>query len=200
MMLMRNFALICLILFMAGCNKQPPPPLASHAIDVSWRYAQPPEFRLADAKGNMHSLSDFRGKVVVLFFGYTHCPEVCPTTLTDMARVMRILGPDAERTQVLFVTLDPERDTPAVLSAYVPFFHPLFMGLYGNAEETAAAAQAFAVNYEKHQEKHGYSIDHSDGTFLIGKDGKTILLSPYGQRPELVAEDIKLLLGLKRNY
>jgi protein SCO1/2 len=186
------------LLLLAGCSK-PAPPLPAHAIDISWRYEQQAaDFHLLDTSGKTRSLADFRGKVVVLFFGYTHCPEVCPTTLADLAHVMRLLGPDAAKVQVLFVTLDTERDTPAVLAQFVPSFHPSFMGLYGDAAATAAAAKAFAVSYEKHQEKNGYSIDHSDGTYLVGTEGKTVLLSPYGQRDEWVAEDIKLLLGMKQ--
>ncbi|MBI3903732.1 MAG: SCO family protein [Nitrosomonadales bacterium] len=192
--MLRNFLLLLLLL--AGCHKSAPPPLPSHAVDVSWRYEQTAaEFHLTDAGGKPRSLSDFRGKVVVLFFGYTHCPEVCPTTLADLARVMRQLGQDADKVQVLFVTLDPERDTPQVLAQFVPAFHPSFLGLYGDAQTTAQAAQAFAVSYEKHADKNGYTLDHTDSTFLIGKSGRSVLMSPYGQPAELLAEDIKLLLG-----
>ncbi len=195
--MMRNLFLLLLILF-SGCNKSEPP-LPAHAVDISWRYEQAAaDFRLTDATGKARSLSDFRGKVVVLFFGYTHCPEVCPTTLADLAQMMRLLGPDAEKVQVLFVTLDPERDTPEVLAKYVPSFYPSFLGLYGDAPATAQAAKVFAVTYEKHAEKNGYTLDHSDGTYLIGKNGKTVLLSPYDQHTELLVQDIQLLLGMAR--
>lgn len=194
---MRKFFMLLLVL-LASCNKSAPS-LPSHAIDVSWRYEQAvPEFHLKDAAGKVRSLSDFRGKVVVLFFGYTHCPEVCPTTLADLAQVMRQLGKDAERVQVLFVTLDPERDTPEVLGKYVPYFDPSFLGLYGDAQATAQAAKVFAVHYEKHADKNGYTLDHSDSTFLIGKNGRIVLMSPYGQRTELLVEDIRLLLATDR--
>lgn len=190
---MRSLALL-FILLLAACAKPAPPPF--HAVDVSWRYGQAePDFRLTDASGAPRRLSDFRGKVVVLYFGYTHCPEVCPTTLADLARVVRKLGPDADRVQVLFVTIDPERDTPQVLAQFVPFFHPSFIGLYGDAQATAQAASMFGVSYEKHMEKDGYTMDHSDGVFLVGRDGRTVLMSPYGQSPALLEEDIKLLLG-----
>ena len=187
--------LLLLIIF-AGCSK-PAPPLPSHAVDVSWRYEQAaPDFHLRDASGKARSLSDFRGKVVVLFFGYTHCPEICPTTLADLAQVMRKLGKDAEKVQVLFVTLDPERDTPEVLAKYVPYFYPSFLGLYGDARATAQAAKTFAVSYEKHADKNGYTLDHSDSTYLIGKNGRIVLMSPYGQRPDMLVEDIKLLSAM----
>jgi protein SCO1/2 len=195
--MMRNLVLLLqvFLILLAGCNKSEPP-LPTNAVDISWRYEQAAaDFRLTDAAGKMRSLSDFRGKVVVLFFGYTHCPEVCPTTLADLSQVIRLLGPDAEKVQVLFVTLDPERDTPAVLAKFVPSFNPSFLGLYGDAQATAQAAKVFSVSYEKHADKNGYTLDHSDGTYLIGKNGKIVLLSPYGQRTELLVQDIKLLLG-----
>jgi protein SCO1/2 len=193
-LMMRNIFLLFAVLF-GGCNKAEPP-LPAHAVDISWRYERAAaDFRLADATGKARSLADFRGKVVLLFFGYTHCPEVCPTTLADLAQVMRLLGADAEKIQVLFVTLDPERDTKEVLAKYVPSFNPSFLGLYGDAQATAQAAGIFVVNYEKHAGKNGYTLDHSDGTYLIGKSGKIVLLSPYGQRTELLVQDIKLLLG-----
>jgi protein SCO1/2 len=188
---------LSLLLVLAGCSKTVPP-LRANALDISWRFEETgADFRLNDATGKARSLADFRGKVVVLFFGYTHCPEVCPTTLATLARVMRTLGPAAEKVQVLFVTLDPERDTPDVLAQYVPSFDPSFVGLYGNAQATAEAARVFAVSYEKHPEKSGdYTLDHSVGTYLIGKSGKVVLLSPYDQREELLVQDIKLLLGM----
>lgn len=181
---------ICLL---AACSKPLPEPL--HAIDVSWQHPHA-GFHLTDASGNARSLEDFGDKVVVLFFGYTHCPEVCPTTLADLAQVMRQLGPDAARVQVLFVTLDPERDTPQVLGKFVPYFDPSFIGLYGDAQATADAAKAFGVNYQKHPDKNGgYTLDHSDGTYLIGIGGKPIWMSRYGQRSDWLAEDIRRLLA-----
>ncbi len=193
----RSIVLLCALL-LTDCQKGLPD-LPVHAIDVSWRYEQAaPDFHLKDPTGKTRSLSEFRGKVVVLFFGYTHCPDVCPTTLADWAQVMRLLGKDAEQVQVLFVSIDPERDTPEVLGKYIPAFHPSFLGLSGDAAATAEAASAFAVNYEKHADKNGYTMDHSDGTYLIGPGGKRVLLSPYGQRSELLLEDVRLLLHEKR--
>lgn len=194
--IMRLFLFLAVAITLAACSKSElPTPV--HAIDISWRYEQTaPDFKLTDAGGKVHSLADFRGKVVVLFFGYTHCPEVCPTTLADLARVMRLLGPDASRVQVLFITVDPERDTPQVLGKFVPYFYPSFLGLYGDAPATAQAAKAFSVNYEKQFDLHGgYTVNHSDGTYLVGPAGRAVWLSPYGQRPDFLAEDIKLLLA-----
>src|SRR5665647_1970354 len=189
---MRNFSLILLILLLGACG-EPEIPSPYHAKDVSWQHAQA-DFQLTDFNGKPRSLLDFRGKVVVLFFGYTHCPEICPTALADLAQVMRLLGKEADRVQVLFVTLDPERDSPEVLAKFVPSFDPSFLGLYGNAQATDQAAKAFGVTYTKQYDKHGgYTLDHSDGTYLLGIGGKPLLLSPYGQRVDLLVQDLSLI-------
>lgn len=182
------------LLVACGEPRLPSPYLAS---DVSAKYAGN-DFHLADATGKARSLADFRGKVTVLFFGYTHCPDVCPTTLADMAQAMRLLDKQSDRVQVLFVTLDPERDTAAMLAQYVPAFHPSFMGLRGDAQATAEAARAFDVSYQKQLNKSGYTLDHTAGSYLIGPNGKTVLLAPYGQRAELLVQDIRLLLASAR--
>lgn len=194
---MRHFILILLLLLVSACGK-PEMPSPFHAKDVSWEHRQA-DFQLADFNGKPRSLAGFSGKVVVLFFGYTHCPVVCPTTLADLAQVMRLLGKDANRVQVLFVTLDPERDSPGVLAKFVPSFDPSFLGLSGDAQATAQAAKAFGVTYAKQNDKHGsYTLDHSDGTYLLGTGGKPLLLSPYGQHVDLLVQDIRLLLAIGR--
>jgi protein SCO1/2 len=195
-MCLRNLLLIALLTAFAACGEQKlPSPFK--AGDVSAQYSQA-DFHLNDATGKTVSLADFRGKVVVLFFGYTHCPQICPTTLADLAQVMGLLGKDADRVQVLFVTLDPERDTRALLAQYPPAFYPTFKGLSGDSMATAQAARAFGVVYEKQFNKNGgYDLDHSAGTYLIAPGGKPVLLSPYGQRAELLVQDIRLLLAFK---
>jgi protein SCO1/2 len=192
----RNLLLFSLFLLLAACGEQKlPSPFK--ASDVSARYAHA-DFRLNEATGKPVSLADYRGKVVVLFFGYTHCPQICPTTLADLAQVMRELGKDADRVQVLFVTLDPERDTRELLAQYPPAFYPTFKGLSGDTMATAQAAQAFGVIYQKQPSKNGgYDLDHSAGTYLIAPGGKPVLLSPYGQSAELLVHDIRLLLAFK---
>lgn len=195
-MWLRNLIMLVLLagLFACGEQKLPSPFKAS---DVSSKYAQA-DFNLNDASGKPVSLKDFRGKVVVLFFGYTHCPQICPTTLAELAQVMHMLDKDADKVQVLFVTLDPERDTRELLAQYPPAFYPTFKGLSGNSMATSRAAQAFDVTYEKHPNKNGgYELDHSAGTYLIAPDGKRVLLSPYGQRAEFLVQDIRLLLAIK---
>lgn len=192
--LSKLFLLVGMIL-LAGCSK-PDYPEPLNAIDISWQHPQA-DFQLLDSGGKSHRLADYRGKVVVVFFGYTHCPEVCPTTLADLAQAMRLLGQDAVKVQVLFVTLDPERDTPEVLSKFIPAFDHTFIGLYGDAQATSQAAKSFGVNYQKQFDKNGgYTLDHTDGTYLIGLDGKPLWLSRYGQRSELLAQDIKMLLAI----
>ncbi|MDD2722136.1 MAG: SCO family protein [Gallionella sp.] len=192
-MWLRNLLLICMLL-LAGCG-EPKLPSPFHAAEVTDKYAQA-NFSLKDFNGKPRTLADFRGKVVVLFFGYIHCPDVCPTTMADLRQTMEMLGKDAEKVQVLFVTVDPERDTPALLAKYVPAFDPSFLGLYGDAAATAQAADAFKVVYQKQPTKSGYNVDHSAGTYLIDTQGRVRLLAPYGQSADWLAQDIKLLLAL----
>jgi protein SCO1/2 len=196
-MLKLKFMLLVCALLLAACGEhQLPSPY--HAIDVAWQLEQA-DFQLTDFNGKPRNLADFKGKVVVLFFGYTHCPVVCPTTLADLAQVMRTLGKDAEKVQVVFVTVDPERDTPEMMARYVPYFNPTFLGLYGDAQATAKTAKSFGVTYEKQLYKSGeYTLLHSDGTFLIGPKGKPLLLSRYGQTADMLVQDIRLLLATDR--
>jgi protein SCO1/2 len=195
-MLLRNILLLSSLLLLAACG-EPKLPSPFKANEVTAKYAQA-DFKLHDPSGKVVTLADFRGKAVALFFGYIHCPDVCPTTLADMAQVMRMLGQDAEKVQVLFVTLDPERDKPELLAQYAPAFYPSFLGLYGDAQETAQAAKAFDIIYQKQATRSGsYTLDHSAGTYLISPSGTPVLLSPFAQRPEFLAQDIRLLLAMK---
>jgi protein SCO1 len=186
-------ALLLVAVLLGSCARQYPAPL--HALDVTWQHPDT-GFHLTDFNGKVRTLADFSGKVKIVFFGYTHCPEVCPTTLADLAQAMRELGPDAKNVQVLFITLDPERDTPQVLAKFVPAFNPSFLGLYGDAQDTAQAAQSFGVQYQKHMEKNGsYTLDHSDSTYLIGEAGKPLWMSRYGQRTDYLVQDIRQLIA-----
>lgn len=154
------------------------------------------ELNLTDHDGRPRTLADFRGKVVTVFFGFTHCPDVCPVTLAEMAQVVRELGPDGNRVQVLFVTVDPERDTQQVLKRYVPSFNPTFLGLYGDAEATARAAKAFKIYYQKQPAKDGrYSVDHSAGTYILDGEGRLRLFAQYGAGAPALLHDIRILLG-----
>ncbi|WP_036316628.1 SCO family protein [Methylotenera mobilis] len=151
---------------------------------------------LTDHTGKPRSLTDFKGKVVALFFGYTHCPDVCPTTLTDMKQAMKLLGGQANELQVLFVTLDPERDTQALLAEYVPAFDASFIGLYGTKEQTASVLKDFKIFAAKVENKgrSGYTIDHSAGVYVFDKAGKIRLYIDYGTKPDAIASDVKKLL------
>jgi protein SCO1/2 len=150
---------------------------------------------LTDHNGKRRTLADFKGKVVVLFFGFTHCPDACPTTMMELATVAKQLGPDAERMQVLFVTVDPERDTSEVLRQYVPSFNPAFIGLSGTPDETARAAKEFKIYYQKQAQPGGsYTMDHSAGTFVLDAQGRLRLFGAYGAGAVPLVHDIRLLL------
>lgn len=151
---------------------------------------------LNDHHGKRRTLADFKGKVVALFFGFTHCPDVCPTTMVELANVARELGADAGRLQVLFVTVDPERDTPQVLRQYIPSFHPAFLGLYGTQEETARAAKEFKIYFQKQTAPGGsYSVDHSAGTYILDTEGRLRLFAQYGAGAQALSHDIRILLA-----
>jgi len=150
---------------------------------------------LPDVDGKPRSLADWKGKVTVVFFGYTQCPDVCPTTMAELAQIRTMLGSDGDRLQTVFVTIDPERDTPEVLKAYVANFGPNVVALRGNPEQTAAAAKEFKVFYAKVPGKTpgGYTMDHSAASFVFDPSGRVRLFVPYGGDPKLLAADIKLL-------
>ena len=151
---------------------------------------------LTDHTGKVRSLNDFKGKVVALFFGYTHCPDVCPTTMNDMKQTKKLLGENADELQVLFVTLDPERDTQSLLAQFVPAFDSSFIGLYGTKEQTATVLKDFKIFAAKVENKgrSGYTIDHSAGVYVFDKTGKIRLYVDYGTKPDMIAGDIQKLL------
>lgn len=154
-------------------------------------------FALTDHQGQRRTLADFRGKVVTLFFGFTQCPDVCPTTLNTMREVMVQLGEQAGRVQVLFVTVDPQRDSEELLAHYVPAFDPRFIGLYGDAAETEAVAREFRIFYRKSGDTEGpnYSIDHSAGTYVFDPQGRLRLYVRHAETAENIAADIRTLLA-----
>ncbi len=146
--------------------------------------------------GKPVSLEDFRGKVVLLFFGFTHCPDVCPTTLLKAAEVRKQLGGDAERMQVLFVTVDPERDSAEVLSKYVPAFDPSFIGLRGDQAETNKAAREFKVFFQKVPNRDGssYNVDHTAASYILDPEGRLRLFVRHTQPVEEIVSDLRQLL------
>lgn len=156
-----------------------------------------PALRLKDQHGQARTLADFRGKVVAIFFGYTNCPDVCPTSLMMLKEALQLMSPaEAERVQVLFVSVDPARDTPERLTMYMNAFDPRFLALTGTDAEIAAVAKEFKVYYEKKGDIAGgrYTIDHSAGCYLFGPDGRARLFARHGETATRVAADLKLLL------
>jgi len=166
------------------------------AIDITGAdYAQ--NFQLTDFDGKPRSLADFNGKVVVVFFGYTQCPDVCPTTMGEMVQVKKLLGADGDKLQVLFVSVDPERDTPEVLKAYMGSFDPGFLGLYAASPDALAAlARDFKVYYKRVDGKTptSYTMDHTAASYVYDTQGRLRLFSRYGSGAQAMADDIKLLL------
>jgi protein SCO1/2 len=182
------------VVVLAGCNGSGP---SFKNTDITGAgYGK--DFTLTDHTGKTRTLADFRGKVVVVFFGYTHCPDVCPTTLADLKVAREQLGEDGKRVQVLFVTVDPERDTRELLSNYVPTFDPSFLGLYGDPAATARVAKEFRVFYQKVPGKtpDSYTVDHTAGSYVFDPQGRLRLLVRPGNVPNLVA-DLKTLLNAR---
>lgn len=188
------FAIVA-ALGLAACQPAPEPPRFAATDITGVPFGR--DFRLTDHNGRVRTLADFRGKLVALFFGYTHCPDVCPTTLSDFAAALKALGPDAARVQVIFVTVDPARDTPELLRAFVPAFDPSFLGMYTDPASLAEMAKEFKVVYQKSSVKapDDYLIDHSAGTYVYDTKGKLRLLIPYGSGPDAIASDLRTLLS-----
>jgi protein SCO1/2 len=152
---------------------------------------------LPDVNGQPRTLGDFKGKVTVVFFGYTQCPDVCPTTMAELALVKKALGPDADKLQAVFITIDPERDTPEILKSYMASFDPSFVALRGTLEQTQATAKEFKVYFAKVPGKTegSYTMDHSAGTYVFDAKGNVRLFERYGAGAEGLTADIKALLA-----
>lgn len=203
---LRKIFVFCLALGVASCGEPPPSPLIEAAPQgqgqrfYGKKLAPLPEVEtlsFLDANGQKRSLSDWHGKLVLLFFGYTHCPDACPTALLRAADVMDRLGEQGKRVQVLFVTLDPERDTEEVLRAYVPAFHPSFLGIYVPQAEVQELTGAFRVFYQRVPGTDGvsYSVDHGVDTYVFDAGGNPRLSIPYQATAEEMASDLRELLS-----
>ena len=191
--LLRTCCIAAFLLILTACSPKP----EFKNIDITGSSAFGKNFSLVDPNGKVRTLADFKGKVVVMFFGYTHCPDVCPTTLTEMQQVMTILGPKSDKVQVLFVTVDPQRDTAAILKQYVPAFDSRFLGL--RPEDDVAlekVAKDFKIYYKKVPgiSSGSYTIDHSAGSYAFDSDGRLRLYIKHAQGPETLAHDLKELL------
>jgi len=183
---------MALLATVSGCSDAKP---SFTAIDVTGAdYAK--DFELTDHNGQVRHLTDFAGKIVVVFFGYTQCPDFCPTTMTELLEVKKALGKDGERLQVLFVTVDPARDTPEVLKAYVGNFDPKFLGVYTTPDKLAALAKDFKAYYKKVDGKTptSYTMDHSAGSYVYDTQGRLRLFTRYGSGVPALTQDIAQLL------
>ncbi|HYW58542.1 MAG TPA: SCO family protein [Polaromonas sp.] len=169
--------------------------LQFHSIDITGAdYAQ--DFSLTDHNGQLRSLKDFQGKVVIVFFGFTQCPDVCPTSMAELAEIKKLLGKDGDRLQGLFVTLDPERDTQEVLKAYMANFDATFLALRPELEKLPQLAKDFKIFYKKVDGKTptSYTLEHSAGSYVFDQQGRVRLYSRYGSGAAGLASDVKLLL------
>ena len=190
---LRSFLIAVMAVILVACSQKP----EFKNIDITGSTAFGKDFSLLDPDGNTKTLADFKGKVVVMFFGYTQCPDICPTTLTEMQQVMAILGQQSDKVQVLFVTVDPERDTAAILKQYVPSFDSRFLGLRP-ADEAALekVAKDFKIYYKKVPGKSpgSYTMDHTAGSYAFDPEGRLRLYIKHAQGPETLAHDLKELM------
>ena len=189
----RGTCVAVLVALLAACGARGPDFQASDITGASFGR----DFELRDPTGKLRHLAEFRGTAVVVFFGYTLGPDVCPTTLAALADAMKRLGPDADRVQVLFITVDPERDTPQLLAQYVPAFDPRFLGLYGDADATARTAKEFRILYQKvaGSTPGTYTMDHSAGSYVYDPQGRLRLYVANGQGADVFAHDLRALLA-----
>jgi protein SCO1 len=180
-----------LLLTLTACSRATSSKL--RGVDLS-SMKLPGTFHLRDTDGHLRTLQDFRGNVVLLLFGYTRCPDVCPTTLARAAQIKRLLGDQGNRLKVVFISVDPEQDTPAILKAYLAAFDPTFIGLYGDAQQTAEAAQSFGAFYRKVPSGHSYTMEHSALDYVIDTNGLVRFALQYEESAKDSAEDLRLLL------
>jgi len=180
---------------LTACGKSEASLQDVHGIDLSGA-SFGDGFQLKDADGRVRTLDDFKGKVVLMFFGFTQCPDVCPTALVNASQIKSLLGKDGDDLQVLFITVDPERDTPEVLREYAQAFDPSFIGLYGSAEETAAVAKAYRVYYAKVPTGNSYTMEHTALTYVFDREGTLRMALRHEQTPEQSVEDIRKVMAL----
>ncbi|WP_085317682.1 SCO family protein [Derxia lacustris] len=182
---------LALVLALAGCSHKP----EFHGTDITGSSIGG-DFSLTGHDGQPRTLAQFKGKAVVLFFGFTHCPDICPTTMAVLSQAMKQLGPDADKVQVLFVSVDPERDTPELLGHYVPAFDPRFIGLTGTPEQVAEVARQWRAFYQKvpGSTPDSYSVDHFAGMYVLDAQGQLRLFLRGEQPPADIAADLKKIV------
>ncbi len=190
-----SVALSAVTLSVLGLTACMDPKAAFKGVDITGAdYAK--ELNLPDQNGQVRKIKDFSGKLVVVFFGYTQCPDVCPTTMQELAEVKRLLGPDGDKLQAVFVTVDPERDTTELLKAYVENFDPSFVALRPTPEQLPQITKEFKIYFKRVEGKTptSYTMDHSAGSYTFDAQGKVRLFNRYGMGAEALAHDFKLLL------
>lgn len=190
---MRKWLFLSLFFLLTACNAAPKATNFIGTDITGAEFGKP--LTLTDHTGKLRSITDFKGKVVIMFFGYTHCPDVCPTTMSDLRQTMKLLGNDADQVQVLFITVDPDRDTQEVLAQFVPSFDKRFIGLRGSLQEVAenmGSYKIFASKVMSSGDSH-YTIDHSAGLYVFDKKGVARIYMSYGQKPADIAHDVKQL-------
>ena len=188
----RTLLLAASVLALTACEK---PAQSFNAIDITGAdYAT--GFSLTDHNGQARTLADFKGKVVVIFFGFTQCPDVCPTSMSELAQARQMLGADGDRLQGLFVSIDPERDTPDIMKQYMSSFDPTFLALFAKPDELPEVAKSFKVYYKKvvGSQPDTYTMDHSAGSYIYDPNGKIRLYSRYGSGAQSLPDDVKKLL------
>ena len=194
---MRHFLLrLCCVLALTACEKSQSPKVPFVNTDITGLdYAK--GFALTDHNGKPRTLADFKGKVVVVFFGYTQCPDVCPTTLSELAGIKKALGSEAERLQVIFITLDPQRDTPELMAGFVPAFDSSFLGLWGEQAVIDKVAKDFKVFAQKvpSKDSKSYTIDHTAGSYVFDDQGRIRLFVRHGQGGDGLQKDLQRLLA-----
>jgi protein SCO1/2 len=185
-------AVAAVVMGLAACGQDKP---SFKGVDITGAdYAK--GWELSDQHGQVRTLKDFAGRVVIVFFGYTQCPDVCPTSMQELAQVKQLLGPDGDKLQGIFITIDPERDTAELLKAYTANFDPSFIALRPSPEQLAAVAKDFKIYYKKVDGKSAtsYTMDHSAGSYTFDTQGRVRLFNRYGSGAQALADDVKLLL------
>ncbi len=192
-----GFIVVALAVSMAGCNRAGDAATPGfRGIDLTGApYGR--DFRLTDADGRERTLADYKGKAVLLYFGFTQCPDVCPTALIRAAEVRKLLGADGDKLQVIFITVDPARDTPEVIKAYTAAFDPSFIGLYGDAKRTRETADEFKVYYKQVPTGSSYTMDHSALSYVFDPQGRLRLAMRHEQTAADYAHDIRQVLDGK---
>ena len=190
--MLKKFLISCLFIFLVACGNNSTQQFYGSDISAANLDAS---FSLTNHHGERASLDSYKNKVIAVFFGFTNCPDICPTSLQELKYIKQELGQAGNNFQVLFISLDPERDTQEKLSLFIPSFDPTFIGLYGSTNEVDAMANQYKVFHQKVEQGDSYTIDHSSGIYLIDRSGKIRIRHPYGSPVEGIIADIQQLLS-----